>query len=158
MKHFYLSFIFTIISCVGMGLHAESTCLTINFVQGDVARFAIPEKPIMTFDGDHLTVKTSEGITASYPRADVKDFDFTQGTTSAIEAVTVDNGYSVAFDAATITIGGESLTTATIYDVAGNAVASAQADGDAIVLTIDNLAEGVYVVDIAGHRSLKFKK
>ena len=70
MKKLYM-FILMLAAAVGINAQTQSTCLTLNFTNGTVAKFAIPKKPVVTFSGEELVVKTSLDLTASYPVADV---------------------------------------------------------------------------------------
>jgi len=158
MKKFYL-FIMLLMGSVMVNAQTPTTCLTFNFTNDTMAKFAIVENPVVTFDGTDVVVKTSQNLTASYPIADVETFNFTQGTTAGVDELNADKGYDVQFvGKSTIIISGSSVTGATVYAVSGARVADAPAADGVVTISLAELPSGVYVIEIPGHQSLKIQK
>ncbi|MDE6101264.1 MAG: T9SS type A sorting domain-containing protein [Paramuribaculum sp.] len=157
MKKIYAAILLLV--AVGSEALADSTCLTLNFEKGDIVRFALNEKPTMTFGTSDLTVTTDKNTTASYERDEIKDFTFTQGTTGAIAELTGDSDYTVEFPApAIVTITGNNIADATVYNAAGSVMATAASSGQSVTVDLSTLPSGVYLIEIPGLRTLKIRK
>ncbi|MCM1400790.1 MAG: hypothetical protein NC189_02110 [Bacteroides sp.] len=143
----------------GLSANAESLCLTLHFTGGDVAKFAISESPVMTFDGDKLTVRTSNNVEGIYDRSAVEHFDFSMGETVSIGELAADADYAVELSGTgLVRISGNNIHSAAAYNVAGRKVASATAANGIITLSVEEQPAGVYVIEIPGHPSFKLKK
>ena len=158
MKKLYM-FILMLAAAVGINAQTQSTCLTLNFTNGTVAKFAIPKKPVVTFSGEELVVKTSLDLTASYPVADVETFNFTEGTTASVNAIAGDKTYNVEFIGnSEIVITGQNLTGANVYSVSGAHVASAKANAGVVSVDLSALPSGIYLIEVPGFSSMKIQK
>lgn len=159
MKKVYSVLLPLLMAAVGLEAWADSTCLTLNFKKGDIVRFALTEKPTMTFGTSDLTVTTDKKTTATYERDEIKDFTFTQGTTGAIADLTGDADYSVEFPApGVVTVTGSKIAKATVFNAAGSTVATCLPSGQTVTIDLSTLPDGVYLIEIPGLRTLKIKK
>ncbi|MDE6488307.1 MAG: T9SS type A sorting domain-containing protein, partial [Paramuribaculum sp.] len=84
---------------------------------------------------------------------------FTQGTTGAIAELTGDSDYTVEFPApAIVTITGNNIADATVYNAAGSVMATAASSGQSVTVDLSTLPSGVYLIEIPGLRTLKIRK
>lgn len=159
MYRLYSIITLLVMSVTGLAVSAESLCLTLHFTNGETARFAIPEKPVMTFEENQIKVTTAENVEGIYDRSKIADFDFTMGVTASAADINSDADYSVDFTSGSILrIAGNDVTSAAAYNVAGQKVAYASVDCGTVVLNLQSLPSGVYVIEIPGHESFKIKK
>lgn len=159
MKRLY-SIILLMAMAASIGASAESLCLTLHFNSGETAKFAIPEKPVMTFADNKIMVKNDKNVEGIYDRDLIANFDFTMGETAAIGTLlTEGTDYAVEFiDANTLCIAGSGITQASAYNVAAQKVATANASGYTVTLSLENQPSGIYLIEIPGHASFKIKK
>lgn len=158
MKKFYHFILFSLLAAFAISAQEESTCLTLNFTDGAVVKFSLTEKPVMTFGDSDFTVK-SDGIDYTYSRADLTDFNFTQGHSSAVADISADCGYNISVIApALFVISAGDISGVNVYDLNGRLVAAATASGQAITIDLSGEPSGVYLVEIPGHKSFKVAK
>lgn len=159
MKKLYSLFIVLFAAIAGSSSMAQTTCLTLNFTTGDVVKFALNEKPVMTFGESDVTIVTDYGLSASYLRSGIKDFNFTQGTTSAITEAGTDGQLSVDLtNPDVMIIKSAVLGNVKVYNTAGQLSATAEPTDGVATVNLGQLPKGVYVVAIEGHNSFKIKK
>lgn len=159
MKRLYSLFIVLFAVIAGSSSMAQTTCLTLNFTTGDVAKFALNEQPVMTFGESNVMIATSAGLNVSYERADVKDFNFTQGTTSGISEAAADGTLTVDLTTPDVlVVRANKLGNVAVYNAAGQLAATATAADGVATVDISALPTGVYVVAVEGHKSFKINK
>ena len=159
MKRLYSVITFMVMAALGIGAYAESMCLTLHFTNNDVVRFALEEKPAITFEGNDFIVATSTGLKGTYDRADLDNFNFEMGETSSAVNIADDAAYTVEFVAPGIVkIYGNGVDSASVFNVNGQKIAEASNADNAVTIDLQSYPTGVYVIEIPGHRALKLRK
>lgn len=159
MNRIYSVIILLAMAVLGINAQAESLCVTLHFTNGEITTLAIPEQPVMSFDGDDLVVKTNKSFQASYNRDQLDYFDFTMGETAAIDRLTGDSDYLVDLtDGNSVKISGKNLSSASLFNVSGQLLGSAKSVNGTLTLDLSNVEAGIYIIEIPGHRSLKIRK
>lgn len=119
---------------------AKSHKMVLSFKSGDKVTFVLSDKPVLTFAGDKLVVKSSTG-TIEYLRSDVDDFHFDEIETSveAIEYAGDDN--------------------VTVYDMNGRIVAKLGNESFESAKTYLNaFKQGMYIIKIGNKQRIKYLK
>lgn len=107
--------------------------LNVHSKTGAVVSYAFSEKPVVTYDGDVLVLKT-EKVSVEYPLSDLEKFTFGD-TESAVESISA-SGIS----------GDRSIS---IFDMSGRSVKTISADEGTDSdprLLLNNLEKGIYIV------------
>lgn len=120
--------------------------IEVTLTDGIGMLITMSERPVITFSGDKLVVKTETGIT-ELDRSKVKTFNYL--TSSSVEEINVgdckvnNTGDMLLFN--NLPAGSE----ITVHDVSGKLVKSATAEGS-YRINISDLSAGVYVVSVNG--------
>ena len=131
--------------------------LAIKLVDESVVRFALTDKPAISFEGDQLLVK-SDVAEAAYARTDVAEFYFEPVGTS-IGQTTAGQLRLNYLDNETVSVeGGKSALQ--LYDHSGRQLqAPVSTVGNKQTLSLNGLPAGVYLIKISQQQTIKiFKK
>lgn len=122
---------------------------------GDAVTIALTETPSVTFN-DESVVVTSTSTTVEYPIDEKATFTFTHST--GIEAITnqPQGGLTVVLDGALSIYGLGSGETVTVYNIAGQALATAKASSAGSVRMDTATLRGVLIVKTA-HKTMKIR-
>lgn len=131
--------------CCAAFAKAENKALRIEFNDGKTALYSLAGNPVVTFEGNVFTIK-STGAETSYPRADVKNFTFVKDE-SGIKNLTDVTKYS--YSGNVFSCAGNEIN---VYDMSGVRVANGM---DSV--SLNGLGDGVYIVR-AGKQSIKVVK
>lgn len=131
--------------------------LAVKLVDESVVRFVLTDKPVITFEGEQLLIK-SDAAEATYARADVAEFYFEPVGTS-IERTTTGNLRFSYLDNETVCVEG-GKTALQLYDNSGRLLqAPVSTVGTQQTLSLNGLPTGVYLIKISQQQSIKiFKK
>lgn len=131
--------------------HADGGCvMNVALRDGDVAKFLLADKPVVTYNGDDMTV-TSPTATFSYARKDVANITF---DAAGYVADATDGKCQIAIDGRKLTVAG--VSTVAVYGLDGCRVAlKACGNGEAAVVDLDAVAAGVYVVALDDSKNFK---
>lgn len=137
----------------------EPTELIIKMKSGDVKSFLLSDKPVITFDSEHLNV-TSTDFSTTYDN--VESIYFQDNTTTSINNADKLPQAQFVFkftDSHTITITGCSLEDRlTVYSLNGmNISADVERTSDSIVINLENLPKGFYIIRV-NSQSFKIQK
>lgn len=105
---------------------AQST-LNVHQKSGGTVSYAFSEKPVVTYSGDNLVLKTAK-VEVEYPLSNLEKLTFEDGAPDAIDSVTMD---------------APSENVTHIFNMGGVLVKSVDAS---LSLSTDDLKPGVYVV------------
>lgn len=161
----YLKVILSAVFALAIGFGAAAaeeeniTCLIFHFTNGTTESYNLPDKPIVTFEGEKINI-AGNAITASWNRADIEYFNFETQKLSGLEtACTDEKAFTFSFiDNNNITVAGNNITSIAIYDINGRcAIRSTVVDNMASV-SVATLSPGIYIVEIPGHHSVKIIK
>lgn len=131
--------------------------LAIKLVDESIVRFVLTDKPVISFEGEQLLVK-SDAAEAAYARADVAEFYFEPEGTS-VDHATADNLRFSYLDNETVSVEG-SKSPLRLYDNSGRLLqAPVSTTGTKQTLSLNGLPAGVYLVKISQQQTIKiFKK
>ena len=155
MRKIFSLFILAVMAMMST-VAAEETCLTLNFNDGRVIKFGFSDKPAMTFLNDDMVI-TTDDQEVSYPRTDLLNFTFTQGTTTGVKAIGADDCFVNFTSRDSFTVSGVESGLIRVYSLNGNCLLSVAAAGNTTV-SLAGLQSGVYVVEIPGMKPLKIRK
>lgn len=128
-----------------VALQAEEVALILSLSNGKTAAYVLSDKPVVTFDNDHIIFTSSEA-TASHLRAEVTDITFKNGSTGIAEIAAEED--VMRYVNHTVEAPGRAIS---IYSVDGRLVATGHDS-----LNLSNLAAGIYIAT-AGSQTLKIK-
>ena len=131
--------------------------LAIKLVDESVVRFALTDKPAISFEGDQLLVK-SDVAEAAYDRTDVAEFYFEPVGTSIGQTTAGQLRFSY-LDNETVSVEGASEALR-LYDQGGRLLqAPVSTVGNKQTLSLNGLPAGVYLIKISQQQTIKiFKK
>lgn len=132
--------------CLAASAFASQTALKLSMLDGSTFSYVLEEQPVLTIEGENVNIATSDA-SASYKRADVKDFTFVNEP-SGIKEITDSESY-ISYDGRCLAVPGSEIT---IYSLSGSRVAVARES-----VNVESLPAGTYVAT-AGKHSLKFIK
>lgn len=156
MRKFFSLLIVAVMAMTMSTALADETCLTLNFNDGRVIKFGFSDKPAMTFLNDDMVITTDEQE-VSYPRTDLLNFTFTQGTTTGVKGVDAEGCFVNFTSRNSFTVAGVDSGLIRVYSINGNCLLSVAAAGNTTV-SLAGLQSGVYVVEIPGMKPLKIRK
>ena len=134
---------------------AANTALVVELTNGQTANFLLQDKPTLTMAGTQLKIATAT-VQASYERAEVKKFYFTDGSTGVKEVLKNALVYKQT-DADHLEISGLSQNERiAIYNTSGVQVGSVSRDSDKAVISLSGLEKGIYLVRIGKSQTIKF--
>lgn len=133
----------------------EVDVLVVELLNGTVNRYALSEKPVVSFPDDEMVI-SSKTVDASYMRSEVKRFYFETVEYNDINAV---DERSVVFnyvDKRNVVISGlECGTTVSIVSVDGKKLLSMESgDTGSVSISMCDFPEGVYIISF-GDRNVK---
>lgn len=112
----------------------------------------------ITFNGDfntgNLVLNYTDGTSESFPISTVKQVSFKEDEVDAIEKVSTQPIVAVKGDMLIVTTPGGK---AAIYDTAGKLTLSATLNNGTTLLSLGQIQDGIYVMNINGH-TVKFQK
>ena len=158
MKKFYfLLSALLLIAMKGLAANAIQVFLEKD-KQPETVWFIFADKPVITFDGNDVQIKTSKE-TVLYPAEEFKKYLFADANDTGIASVGNEGKFVVNFDGNGISVkGAPSHALLQLYDASGALVADASTDAQGTVsLTTSNLNSGMYIVKIKNH-NFKFLK
>lgn len=132
--------------CFVASAFANQTALKLSMLDGSTFSYLLEEQPVLTVEDENVNIATSDA-SASYKRADVKDFTFVKEP-SGIKEITDSKSY-ISYDGRSIVVPGNEIT---IYSLSGSRVAAARES-----VNVESLPAGTYVAT-AGKHTLKFIK
>ena len=123
---------------------SESVQLVVHSKSGSEVRYALSEKPVVTFRGDEL-ILTTENTTVEYPLADLQKFTFEE-TVDALGKVYMNQAKGDA--------------TVRIYNVSGTLVRTImppENEGSDITFSTQDLPAGIFIIK-QGTQTYKIRK
>ena len=140
-----------------MTVMAANTALVVELTNGQTANYLLQDKPTLTMAGTQLKIATAT-VQASYERAEVKKFYFTDGATGVKEMLKNALVYKQT-DADHLEISGLSQNDRiAIYNTSGVQVGSVSRDSDKAVISLSGLEKGIYLVRIGKSQTIKFTR
>ncbi|MDE5790875.1 MAG: hypothetical protein K2H96_06585 [Muribaculaceae bacterium] len=132
--------------------------LYVNTVSGDQIEYAFEKKPVATFEGDNLIITVTDAPGVEYPMNEVKNITI-QGKEESGVAESENVKYQIRITDSYITVKGLAEPNGVeVYSLSGVLVGKGAPDQSGnCEVSIENLAQGVYVVSLPGH-SFKFVK
>lgn len=136
--------------------YEEVTQLSLHLTNGKTERFNLPDKPVISFDGESMQVKSNE-MEASYLRTDIDYFNFEKGKVIvSVDAIDASTEMSVTYlDNTTLIVVAPGLRALTISTISGTTVLTVAAVDGVATADLSNLPSGVYVVVPEGHKTFK---
>lgn len=132
--------------------------LYVNTAAGDAVEYKFADKPVATFSGEDLVITTTGAAAVNYPMADVKNITFKTTTVSGVEDVAATDHLAITLTKTELRVCGlADGAEVSVYSVAGQLMARAEARQGEVVIAIAELPEGVYAAAVPGH-SFKFVK
>lgn len=131
----------------------EMTRLTIEHNDGTSTHMLLTDSPVLTFDGGDMLIK-SENIDMRVSRSEISKMHFTKSTPTSVEN-TFQNDYTVCYLDGILTVSGENLTDATVFDTTGRQTNRFHATDGVITADMSTCTPGIYIVAISGHPSIK---
>lgn len=149
-------FISLLFMLFAFGAGAQNS-LVIYLNDGSSAVFPLAELPEITFAGEDFKV-TSPTATIELPRADVKTFKFEERDATAIDEVADDEAASIATDGNSVTITGiADDCLVRIFNINGQVMLTATASNGCCSLSLEELANGLYIINY-NNTTIKFLK
>lgn len=126
-------------------LYAEDVALILSLSDGKTATYVLSDKPVVTFDDDHIIFTSSEA-SASHLRAEVTDITFRDSQSGLADFTNEEN--VMRYVNHTVEAPGQTIR---VYSVDGRLTATGNGS-----LSLDGLANGIYIAT-AGTQTLKIK-
>ena len=143
-----------VIPCAAMAAEGEEmTRLTIEHNNGTSTHMLLTDSPVLTFDGGDMLVK-SENIDMRVSRSEISKMHFTKATPTSVEN-TFQNDYTICYLDGILTVSGENVTEAAVFDTTGRQTDRFQATDGVITADMSAYTPGIYIVAITGHPSIK---
>lgn len=119
--------------------------------------FALAEKPVTTFSGNKLIIKTSTA-TVEYPLAEVQRYTY-EGVETGIESIESDNSMLVKQEKDKLSLRnlktGEEVR---LYSSSGSLLQIVKSNGtEPVVISLSSRPQGVYIVK-SGNETIKLMK
>lgn len=153
-------FLLTLLLAVATLVANAQNAIAIYQKDGQVAKFAFTEKPVVTYSGSDLVLTTSKTI-VQYPVYMLQKiaFDVVDLVANDIEQLAVKAEAQFSFQRETLTIsGGEAGAPVYLYDVSGRKVGEYRLDPDGrTTIPVQNLGKSLYIVKTKTV-SFKFRK
>ncbi len=147
-----------------LGIWAATPGVTLLFTNGNKASFAFASRPVITMNGDELTVTVADKSAANYQFADVQRFyfedDVVETGIAQVEGAVADVHPVFGYNDGMVTVSGmaagERIAVATVN---GSLVKAAKADnaGNACI-DLTGEATGIYVISTGNGVSFKLLK
>ncbi|MBO4529395.1 MAG: hypothetical protein J5767_02020 [Paludibacteraceae bacterium] len=134
-------------------LNAQKQYMTVEQLDGKMYSFSLDENPIVTYENGSLIVNGS--LATSYAISDVKNYHFTEGDETGVNALAADVLQIVSLNETTLQVlNAQALEKVSLVGVNGVTifVATTDKEGSAVV-TLPN-QKGVYVLTV-GTKSIK---
>ena len=162
MKLFIRNILFIIILFVTPLIAAasnEPTVLLVNLKGGEIHRFTLSEKPVITFDSEHVFINSSAFSTVY---ENVEKIYFQDNTTTSVKNIDeqVHPRFSFKFtDGHTITVIGCTKTDRlAVYSINGAKVsADVERTAESIVVDLTSVPSGIYIIRV-NTQSFKIQK
>jgi hypothetical protein len=119
--------------------------------------FALAEKPVTTFSGNKLIIKTSTA-TVEYPLADILRYTY-EGVETGIETIESENSVVVRQEPDKLQLTNlKSDTEVYLYNASGRLLDILKSNGtDAVTISIASRPQGMYIVK-CGNETIKLMK
>ena len=136
----------------------KTLCLVVHTTDGSTVTYALPDKPVLSYEGATLVV-TTDAVTANYPLADIERLDFEE-----VEIVTSLQNVLASGRIIKATRGGARLmgfaagTEVRVYGSDGKLLRTARTNAEgSLDLNLQNEPTGIYMIQ-AEKSTLKIKK
>lgn len=127
--------------------------LVVELKEGGMVTYVLSDEPVVTFLDSKVCVK-SQKAEAGYERASVARFYFQDAST---EVEIIKGNLRIEYLTDQVVIYG--TTEAKVYDTAGRQLApEITKSDDAITISLESLPEGMYIISIPNHPSVKIQK
>jgi hypothetical protein len=118
--------------------------------------FALAEKPVTTFSGNKLIIKTSTA-TVEYPLADILRYTY-EGVETGIETIESENSVVVRQEPDKLQLTNlKSDTEVYLYNASGRLLDIQKSDGKTVTISIASRPQGMYIVK-CGNETIKLMK
>lgn len=142
-----------ILCAVPASAQDEQDCLVVHMRDGGRVSYVLEETPVVTFVGNNLHVQTT-AVSNDHEVAAVDKFTFEK--VSSLNDVTVGECRISVVDGVVSIQGLEPSQEVSVADIRGRIVARVGADSMGVaVLSIRDMAQGVYIVTVADGKSFK---
>lgn len=134
----------------------------IKLSDGTTDVVCVSDHPVVTFDSEHISMKTDR-VTVTYPMTEVANYNFDDAEGTDVKSVKMDEKirYAVQYvdNKHVIVRGAKAADRISVYSVGGQKVNAAVngAEGG-VVVSLEGLAQGQYVINIEGKVSAKVLK
>lgn len=132
--------IFLFCALFGFSAFAADTFLTINLKDGKKETYAFSKKPVMTFDAETLTIKTTD-LETTYQRADICHFNFVDEGSEGVDEILSGSDVVYSYRDYVFSCEGHAIE---VYNLSGVRMLSGSDS-----LSLESLPAGVYLVKAA---------
>lgn len=134
----------------------------IKLSDGTTDVVCVSDHPVVTFDSEHISMKTDR-VTVTYPMTEVADYKFDDAEGTDVKSVMMDEKtrYAVQYvDNNHVAVRGAKVADRiSVYSVGGQKMKSdVSRTDDGVVVSLEGLAKGQYMINIEGKVSAKILK
>ena len=136
---------------------ANDTAFVVELNNGTTANYFLQDKPTLTMEGSKISIFTST-VQASYERAEVKKFYFTNETSGVKEIVQNSMVYK-QIDADHLEIIGLSQNDQiTVCDMTGRLIGDVSRTKDKVIVNLSAHQKGIYLIKVGNSETIKIIK
>ena len=136
------------------------TTLLVKLHDGSVDKYRLSDTPEVTFDGDQMTVASTE-TTGTYTRSDVSHFEIRKEWYSAVgkRVATEEASFTFTYvDNANVIVTSNSLSIVEVFSAGGLKMTTVAAVNGSATISVADFSPGVYIIAPDCHQAVKIVK